>query len=156
MCSKVAILNLHAAATTTQKQNISIAATVEALCGCDNFLSSGHVKKKMHLYMTEKWPPKITQLINKVEAKLKELRVPYLSLGPSERKGKKLQITLTIDGIIRTVHFGDINSQTYIETQDEKKRRAYVARHSKILLKDGTRAIDKRYSPAWFAIRTLW
>jgi hypothetical protein len=134
---------------------------VEALCGCGNFLSSGHVKKKMHLYMTlkqslKKWPPKTTQLINKVEAKLKELRVPYTYLGPSERKGKKLQITLPIDGIIKTVHFGDINSQTYIEFRDEKKRRAYIARHSKILLKDGSRAIDKMYSPSWMAYHILW
>lgn len=104
----------------------------------------------------EKWPPQTTTLINKVEKKLKELKVPYLSLGPSERKGKKLQITMAIDDKMKTIHFGDINSITWIESRDEKKRAAYIARHSKIILKDGTRAIDKKYSPAWFSMKLLW
>lgn len=104
----------------------------------------------------------LEKLINIVKAKLKKLRVPYLYVGLSNKKGKKLQIILLLPNIlsdsekIKSVHFGDSTSQTYAEGADENKRNAYIARHSKILLKDGTRAIDKKYSPAWFSFYTLW
>ena len=56
----------------------------------------------------------------------------------------------------KTIHFGAKNSISYLEKRDDKKRENYIKRHSKIFLKDGTRAIDKQYSPAWLSIRILW
>lgn len=93
------------------------------------------------------------ELLDKVQKKLHKLRIPFISVGISEKKGKKLRITL-MNG--ETVDFGAAGSQTYLEGASEAKKRAYLARHSKIFLKDGTRAIDARYSPAWFSAKILW
>jgi len=38
----------------------------------------------------------------------------------------------------------------------KKKRKAYRLRHSNIILNDGSRAIDKKYSPAFFSYYLLW
>jgi hypothetical protein len=76
----------------------------------------------------------------------------------SSRPDKKLAL-LVASG--NAIHFGDKNSETYIERKRlsdfwTKKRNAYIARHSKIILKDGTRAIDKHYSPSWLSFHILW
>jgi hypothetical protein len=96
-------------------------------------------------------------LLNKVENKLRELNVSFISVELSDRKDKKLKLIYYDDNEnIKTVHFGSKGSETFLDHNDEKKRKAYIARHSKILLKDGTRAIDKKYSSAWFSMNILW
>ena len=104
------------------------------------------------------WQPttEIDKLIQKIGEKLKSMGVDYDSVKPSSRKNKKIQVTLWYESKMHTVHFGDKHSQTYLEGASKQKRDAYRARHSKILLKDGTRAIDSKYSPAWFSYHLLW
>jgi hypothetical protein len=92
------------------------------------------------------------EIIRKLEKKLKALRVPYDYVGYSPSRTKRFKII--IDG--KPVHFGDPKATTFFDMPDENKRRAYIARHSKIKLKDGTRAIDLKYSPAWFSLNLLW
>lgn len=91
-------------------------------------------------------------LIFLVEEKMKKLNIPYGYVGISSKPNKKIEVV--ING--KTIHFGSKESLTFIEGADKQKRNAYIARHSKIMLKDGTRAIDKLYSPAWLSYHVLW
>lgn len=93
------------------------------------------------------------ELLNRVQKKLHKLRIPFVSVGISEKKGKKLRLTL-MDG--SRIDFGAKGSQTYLEGASEAKKRAFQSRHSKIRLKDGSRAIDMKYSPAWLSWHILW
>jgi hypothetical protein len=93
------------------------------------------------------------ELLDRVQKKLHKLRIPFISVGISEKKGKKLRLTL-MNG--ETVDFGARGSQTYLEQPNESKRKAYQSRHSKIKLKDGTKAVDVRLSPAWLSWHVLW
>jgi hypothetical protein len=45
---------------------------------------------------------------------------------------------------------------TFLDHGDEKIKKAWRARHSKILLKDGTPAYMSKDSPDYFAWRILW
>lgn len=58
----------------------------------------------------------------------------------STRKDKKF---MTKDTEGKIVHFGASGYQDYTEHKDPERRDNYRKRHSKILLKDGTRAVDK-------------
>ena len=91
-------------------------------------------------------------LIKKVKARLKELNIPYelVQLSPNPKK----KIRITING--KHIDFDSRNSITYLEGASDQKRKSYIARHSKILLKDGTRAIDAKYSPACLSYWVLW
>lgn len=71
----------------------------------------------------------------------------------STRKDKKF-MTITPEG--KTIHFGQSGSQTFLDHKDRIRKEAYQKRHSAIKLKDGTRAIDKKYSPAWLSYNILW
>ena len=116
----------------------------------DSCQSKKSVEKKNgleHRYMN---------ILRKVEDKLRELDVPFIAVEKSPIKGKKVRVWLREAGAIEHVDFGSATSTTFLERPDEKKREAYRARHSKIFLKDGTRAIDNKYSPAWFSWKVLW
>lgn len=71
----------------------------------------------------------------------------------STRKGKKFMIR-SPEG--KLIHFGAENSTTFLEGASKEKRKSYRARHSKIILKDGRRAIDVKYSPAFLSWHLLW
>lgn len=71
----------------------------------------------------------------------------------STRKDKKF-MTKDPDGKI--VHFGARGYEDFTQHKDLERRENYRKRHSKILLKDGTRAIDKKFSPAWLSYNVLW
>lgn len=45
---------------------------------------------------------------------------------------------------------------THKNHNDQNRRKNYRARHSGVLLKDGTPAYKKRYTPAWFSYYFLW
>jgi len=91
------------------------------------------------------------------------------SLDPS---GKKKYIALIpVKGKIMRVPFGAVGYQQYkdqipkniggkqwsrYDHLDPDRRKAYRKRHSSILLKDGTPAFKKKYSPAWFSYHLLW
>jgi hypothetical protein len=78
------------------------------------------------------------ELLDRVQKRIHKLRIPFISVGISEKKGKKLRLTL-VDG--HSVDFGARGSRTYLEQPNESKRKAYIARHSQIRLKDGSRAV---------------
>ena len=70
----------------------------------------------------------------------------------STRATKKLMlITAT-----KIIHFGLKGSQTFVEGASAQKRKAYIARHSKIILKNGKQAILVKYSPAYLSYNLLW
>lgn len=93
----------------------------------------------------------------KVRRKAKDLNIPFLTIAASSKPEKKLMIALIKDnGKIKEVHFGAKNSTTFIEGASQQKRESYRARHSKILLRDGRRAIDEKYSNAWLSWNLLW
>lgn len=71
----------------------------------------------------------------------------------STRPTKKW-MTITPDG--KKVHWGDPNMQDFTQHHSSKRRKNYRKRHSGILLKDGSRAIDKKFSPAWLAYHLTW
>jgi len=52
-----------------------------------------------------------------------------LSIKPSDRPTKKYVATFMVNDKQKTVHFGYKGSTTFIDSKDEKKRLAYVARH---------------------------
>jgi hypothetical protein len=43
-----------------------------------------------------------------------------------------------------------------LDNLDKEKRKLYRKRHSNIITKDGRRAIDIRFRPAWFSLHYLW
>lgn len=52
-------------------------------------------------------------------------------------------------------YFDRIGKYSYLNHKDEKRRALYRIRHGAINRK-GMRAIDKKYSPAWFSYHLLW
>jgi hypothetical protein len=71
----------------------------------------------------------------------------------STRKDKKW-MSITPQG--RKVHWGDPNMKDYTQHHSEKRRKSYKKRHSGIILKNGKRAIDRKYSPAWYSYHVTW
>ncbi len=91
-------------------------------------------------------------LVKLASEKLYDLGVKFNDLGISDKKTKKLKVV--IDGKI--YNFGSKSSQTWLEGASDKKRKSYQARASKILLKNGARAIDAFPSPSWLSFHVLW
>jgi len=56
----------------------------------------------------------------------------------------------------KKINFGSNTGQTYIDHHDEKKRKAWVARHSKIQDKEGNYVIKDKNSPSFWSHRLLW
>lgn len=71
----------------------------------------------------------------------------------STSKNKKW-MTITPDG--KKVHWGDPHMKDYTQHHNKKRRSNYRKRHSGILLKNGKRAIDKKWSPAWLSFFVTW
>ncbi len=72
----------------------------------------------------------------------------------SKAKGKRFSIKVND----KLINFGlwDGGNHAYIDHGDEKLKKAWRARHSKILLKDGTPAYMSKDSPDFYAWRILW
>jgi hypothetical protein len=73
----------------------------------------------------------------------------------SNRKGKRFMITLP-DG--KTIHFGLYpfsGEGAYIDHGDDKIKKAWKKRHSKIL-KDGKPAYKNKDSPEYYSWHILW
>jgi hypothetical protein len=71
----------------------------------------------------------------------------------SSSKNKKW-MTITPDG--RKVHWGDPHMQDYTQHHNKRRRSNYKKRHAGIRLKNGSRAIDKKWSPAWLSYYVTW
>ena len=98
------------------------------------------------------------QYLDDIKKTARNLGIKYDSIEVSDRPTKKFK--LVYQGKI--IHFGNKGSKDFwIHKYDKnpnafKIRDAYRARHSKVLLKDGSRAIDKLYSPAFLSYYLLW
>src|SRR4051812_25925508 len=68
--------------------------------------------------------------------------------------GNKKWMTITPEG--RKVHWGDPHMKDYTQHHNKKRRSNYKKRHAGIRLKNGSRAIDKKWSPAWLSYHVTW
>lgn len=74
------------------------------------------------------------------------------TLSVSKKEGKRFSIS-TPSG--RRVDFGSASGETFLDHKNEQKRKAWRARHSKIMRGDGLAHRDPE-SPAYYAWRILW
>ena len=72
------------------------------------------------------------------------------------KSNKKSKKWMTVSPSGKTVYWGSPNMQDYTQHHDRQRRKSYRKRASGILLKDGTRAIDRKYSPAFYAYYVTW
>lgn len=74
------------------------------------------------------------------------------------QKGKKYQVTVRNKntGQKKTVAFGAKGYNDYLVHKDAKRRKNFQKRFAGIKLKDGTRAKDNPFSPAFHATRSNW
>ena len=79
-------------------------------------------------------------------------RLGATAFGRSKAKGKRFYV---IYGG-RRINFGLKGGSTFIDHRDEKKRKAWRARHSKIKLKDGSLAYRNKKQPAYWSYHLLW
>lgn len=68
----------------------------------------------------------------------------------SDRAGKRFKVVTD-----KTIHFGSDVGQTFIDHGDEQKRKAWRARHSKIM-RDGKPAYKNKDSPSYYSWNLLW
>lgn len=78
------------------------------------------------------------------------IRVVY---WPSTRGDKKW---MTVSPKGHVVHWGHPTMKDFTQHHSLKRRKNYRSRHAGILLKDGSRAIDKTWSPAWLSYYVTW
>jgi len=86
-----------------------------------------------------------------------KLRQKALSLGASEfgqsnMKGKRFYVRY----MGKKIHFGAKGGQTFLDHRDEKKRKAWLARHTKIRDKQGRLVHKLKTSPSFWSKTILW
>ena len=88
-------------------------------------------------------------LVDKLKTKAEELGAT--DFGFSSRKGKRFYVVYDD----KTIHFGSEKGETFIDHEDEKKKKAWKARHGKIYNKNGLAYQDKQ-SPEYWSWHILW
>jgi hypothetical protein len=86
-----------------------------------------------------------------------QLRDKALKLGASdfgESKLKSKRFYVVYDG--KKINFGSAVGKTFYDHQDSKKKDAWIARHSKVLNKEGEKVINLKSSPSFWAAKILW
>ena len=92
--------------------------------------------------------------------------IEVINIEQSTHKDKKYAITIRYQGITKTIHYGNSDYEQYqdrtpikafshADHYDEKRRRSYLARSSKITNSNGLAANDP-FSANRYAIITLW
>jgi hypothetical protein len=93
------------------------------------------------------------------QLKEKALKLGASDLGESNVKGKRLYVIYPIilrgKIIEKRINFGSDVGQTFFDHRDNKKRRAWRARHTQIL-RGGTPAYKQKDSPSYWAYHLLW
>jgi hypothetical protein len=74
------------------------------------------------------------------------------ALGKSNAKGKRFYVKYKG----QTIHFGAKEGSTFIDHKDEKKRKAWRARHSKIRDKQGRLVYKLKTSSSYWSWNLLW
>ena len=85
------------------------------------------------------------------QLKEKALKLGASDLGESHVKGKRLYVIY--NG--KRINFGSDVGQTFFDHGDNKKRRAWRARHTQIL-RGGYPAYKQKDSPSYWAYHILW
>ena len=88
--------------------------------------------------------------------KMNRLKRMAMSLGassliPSSRKNKRLMVVYRG----HKIHFGSKTGRTFIDHNNPYIRRAWYARHSKIV-SNGEYVINNPLSPSYWSARILW
>jgi len=89
---------------------------------------------------------KLIELFNKAQ------KLGSSDFGPSNIKNKRFYVIYNN----KKINFGDAHGSTFIEHGDNNIRNNWIARHSKILLKDGTPAYKNKNKPAFWSYHLLW
>lgn len=103
--------------------------------------------------------PDLLKYINKVKARIRRLGLDPTRLSISNRKDKKYMYELPNN---KKIHFGAYGLNDYVmylhdgNPEANIRRKAYQSRHEKVMLKNGVKAIDVKFSPAWFSWHVLW
>ena len=84
--------------------------------------------------------------------KQKALNLGATEFGVSKVKNKRFYVIY--NG--RRINFGLKNGSTFIDHKDIKKRDAWRARHSKIMLKNGTPAYKNKHQSSYWSWSLLW
>ena len=84
--------------------------------------------------------------------KNKALSLSASDFGGSNRMSKRFYVVYDK----KIIHFGSPKGKSYFDHQDEKKRDAWYARHSKILNKKGEAVIKLKTSPSFWSANLLW
>jgi hypothetical protein len=96
-----------------------------------------------------------------------EGKTEFNKIKKSSRSGKKYMVTVKDGDSKKTVHFGDSNMEQYKDSTglglysskdhgDETRRKSFRSRFQGITQKDGSKAINDKTSPAYWAYRYLW
>lgn len=101
--------------------------------------------------MNEIFKTKKNTKLFKIQEKAKRLGIKG-HISYSNLRNKKFDLIYKN----KVIRFGDSRYQDYWDHKDKKRRDMYRARHSKIYTKNGERAIDVPYSPAYLSYNLLW
>jgi len=82
----------------------------------------------------------------------KALSLGATDLGYSDRRDKRFYVIYNN----KIIHFASKQGKAFIDHHDESKRRAWIARHSKIVDSEGVPFITKKTSPAFWSYKILW
>lgn len=82
----------------------------------------------------------------------KAIALGATDFGISNRKEKRFYVIYNN----KPIHFGSNTNNTFIDHHDEKIRKAWKARHSKILDSKGVPFITKKTSASYWATKILW
>lgn len=111
-----------------------------------------YTQDDMNLPFKHKLSQEEVALLMRAKARQQQLDIKG-ELFISSKPNKKL-VLYTPDE--KWVNFGKKGSKTFLENRSKEDRESYRNRHSHILLKDGRRAIDVPYSPAFLSFHLLW
>ena len=88
---------------------------------------------------------------------MNQLRDKAIKLGASdfgESKVKSKRFYVVYDG--KKINFGSSVGKTFYDHKDEVKKDAWIARHSKVLNKEGEKVINLKSSPSFWSRMILW
>ena len=86
------------------------------------------------------------------QIKNKALELGATAVGYSKRKGKKYYVEYDN----KIINFGSDVGQTFLDHNDETKKKAWRARHEKIKNKNGEYVYKIKTSPSYWAYHILW
>lgn len=92
----------------------------------------------------------------KIEYKGETYRVKGIDNSPRAAKKYVANVQNLTTGTSRKVHWGATGYDDYYVHKDKARRDRFQKRHGAILKKDGSRAADDPFSPAFYATHANW